>query len=112
MCPGSPRASVSRCRTHVRRGGIRPPFTPPTAALAWPLGTPLDTVLGAAGIAAGVYEGDDASILRAMTTRTGAFVDGTTYAGFRVVDVVPFADESGCLRPFFPGTCNELRQVP
>ena len=90
---------------------IRPPWPEPTDPLAWPLATPLGSVLGALGIVVGVYEGADAASLRA-TTRTGAFVDGTTYANFRVVDVVPFADENGCLRPFFPGTCSELRRVP
>lgn len=83
----------------------RPPLDPlPTDLVPWPLAVSLDDTIGLPLYAAAVHDGTDAALLRGVP-RTGTFVDDGSYASFRVVDVVPFAQEDGCVRPFFPGTC-------
>jgi hypothetical protein len=84
---------------------------PPDGTTAWPLATPLETVLGVGHVSATVRDEAETAVLRGLP-RTGGFMEGTTVVSYRVVDVVPLADENGCLRPLFPGTCSELSRVP
>lgn len=82
--------------------------TPTGTARPWPLEEPLSDLVGPTERSATVhvFEGTDAAALRAL--ENGVFTDGTVYASTLVVDIVPFADEEGCLRPLgsFGSACR------
>lgn len=98
MTQGAPMTGPVRLELRVFTGPSSTPTTP------WPLSTPMSDVLAGAMQRAVVFEGADASVLRA--TRQGAFEDGGVFATFVVSDVLPFADASGCLRPIGGMTCR------
>jgi hypothetical protein len=81
---------------------VSDPGTTPTTA--WPMSTPLASVLDGLMRHTAVFEGVDADTLRA--TRQGVFRDGTVMARFLVADTIPFADAEGCLRPFGGTLCR------
>lgn len=96
------RADPARARPASLPRPARVP--PPTGVREWPLATPLAEALAPPlTIGSVVLTGTDAALVR--TTRGGWFVDGETTAAFYVIDVVPFADETGCLRPLFSESC-------
>ncbi len=86
----------------VRR--LRPSGTPSP----WPLEVPVSELAGATdrSVTVHVFAGADAATLRGL--ETSSLTDGSIQVSVIVVDIVPFADEEGCLRPLFPGDCRIL----
>lgn len=77
-----------------------------SSAIAWPLDVPLSELAPSAShlSTVHVFDGSDAATLRGLST--GSVTDGTIHVFAVTVDVVPFADAEGCLRPLFPGPCR------
>jgi hypothetical protein len=83
-------------------------FELPSVTVAWPLSTPLATLLPEtpyAGVAH-VLEDEDAAMLRIAAEAASVTTEGELEAQFRISDVLPFAMADGCLRPIFAGFCS------
>jgi hypothetical protein len=93
------------CRPE-RAGELRSlsPDEPPGAALPWPFTTPLSGLVDATtpgARVAQVFDAADARLPRMArdSASNTVFAEGSLFARFRMVDVVPFAAAGGCLRP-------------